>query len=335
MKKIKILFGFKHTDKPLSGGNSFIKALHSKLSHLKEFEIVDSFNSPFDILFMNQLDLGPSHPDSPKINFYKINFIKDQLAKNQNIKLVVRAVNFRIFTNFNSFLDYRKVMNFIIFNRIDNNNRKLFNLADYLIFQSNYQKDYMLKSLPKINNYKVIHNGANNVFAGINDKNIKSNDRIQIVTSIGNNLKIKQNDLIAKLSLLSNIEIHYFGLWPQNLPSNKIILHGMTTHDEMREFYRNAHFYYHPGYKEACSNSILEAMYSGLPVLYNPDIGSNAEIVGDSGFPLDENNMENSLNFAIEKYDSAIDNLHKNSYYYSIDRAVNDYIEVFKAAVRC
>lgn len=330
MKKIKIYFGFKHTEKPLSGGNSFIKALYNKISSLEEFEIVDNFNSTIDLLFMNQLDLGPANHYSINNKYYKINFIKEQLAKNHNIKVVVRAVHFRIHTNFNSIFDYRKILNFIEFSRLDHNNRMLFNLADFVVFQSNYQKDYMIKSLSQVNNYKVIHNGANSLFANNFKKKINTNNIIQIVTSIGNNLKIKQNYLISKLSLLNNIEVHYFGIWPKKIPSNNIILHGMATHDEMSDFYRNAHFYFHPGYKEACSNSILEAMYSGLPVLYNQNIGSNAEIVGDSGFPLDAKNMQKSLNYAIEKYDSAVENLNKNKYYYSIDRAVNEYIEVFK-----
>lgn len=332
--KIKIYFGYKHTEKPFGGANNFIRTLYNNLKENSEFEITEDINSDFDILFMNQMGIGPNHPNYPKQKYYKIKYIKSILQKKRTKpKIVARAVNLRSHSYtpvLSEKLNPLKWINILYNYSIDNNTLKIINMADHVVFQSNYQKSFFENSGLNVKKFSIVHNGANKIFKKNVFKNKINNGIIRIASSINTTRKTKRHDLIAEFSKIKNVNIAFFGIWPHDINPQNVNLKGKVTSDELIAEYENSHFFLHPAIKDPCPNSVIEAMYSGLPVLYNPDIGSSSELVGQAGFSINQNDLEGSLDFAVKNYDSAVEYLNKNKDYYSIDRALKEYTDVFK-----
>lgn len=60
---------------------------------------------------------------------------------------------------------------------------------------------------------------------------------------------------------------------------------GWQTREKVAEIMRACDFLFFPSELEPCSNIVLEAMASGLPLLYHPS-GGTPELVGGAGVPL-------------------------------------------------
>ena len=70
---------------------------------------------------------------------------------------------------------------------------------------------------------------------------------------------------------------------------------GMQSREQMVEALSACHYFLHTGIKDACPNVLFEAMTVGLPVIYNPGVGSSREIVQDCGLPLDEADLKTTV----------------------------------------
>jgi glycosyltransferase involved in cell wall biosynthesis len=320
MKKIKIFFNYKYVDKPLGGANNFIRALHQSLVESCEFEFADNIEDNYDILFMNQLGMGPAN-DSRKENLIDIIKILD---KHKQKKIVVRAINLN--THAHPF-GIRSILKYPI---EDRKIIKLTNIADFVIFQSYYQKSFFLKSGYKGSNNTIIYNGANNHFRNDEDRPPICEGKLNIVSSTFSPRATKKHDFIAGMSEMKDVRMIHMGNWPDNVDKKKVEMRGVLSIDEMKEAYRNAHYFFHPAIKDPCPNVIFEAILSGLPVIYNKDIGSSAEIVQSNGLPLNEDDFKVTINKCKNQYTKLIVNVRKNKDYFSIERAANEYIEVLR-----
>lgn len=65
------------------------------------------------------------------------------------------------------------------------------------------------------------------------------------------------------------------------LPSN-VDTAGKKKHDEVKKYMDSADVFIFPSYTEGFSNALLEAMYSGLPVVAS-DVGANRDMIEDKG----------------------------------------------------
>ena len=77
MKKIRICFNYRHISEPWGGANNFIRALHHELMESGEFEFVDCIEDDYDILFMNELGMGPAN-GSKRIALKKVKSLLNQ-----------------------------------------------------------------------------------------------------------------------------------------------------------------------------------------------------------------------------------------------------------------
>ncbi len=318
---ITIHFTYRHIDTPWGGANNFIRALCQELQRKGNFTFIESFDEPCDVVFMNQLSTGPA--GNGKV--LSINQVKK--FRDQGRKLVVRAVNL----NWHAFrLGPR---NFIQGWWRDRQTIALLNLADVAIFQSEYQRQFFIDAGYIGNKSVVIHNGASSEFWIQRPVIAPQNGPLRLISSTASARKTKCHDLIARISECDGVEILHMGAWPEGLPTRKVRLLGMLQRDRMIEAMASSHFFLHTAIKDPCPNAIFEAICAGLPVIYNPGPGSSAEIVNLCGFPLDENDLQNTINQARQ----VIDELHSivlaNRSRFTIDTASARYRQVLESCV--
>jgi len=324
---IRIHFTYKHVDKPWGGANNFIRALNQNLQESGDFELLRSIEEPCDILFMNQLGTGPDG-NRARISLRQVKRLlePDPFSGNRR-KLVVRAVNL----NWHAFRI--GLRNFTRGWWIDRQTVKLLNMADVAIFQSVYQRNFFVRAGYRGANDEVIHNGASAAYWRDPVPNLEFGDKLRLISSSASPRATKRHDLIARISLLEGVEVLHLGAWPKKLAPGRVKLLGMRPQEDMIRHFAECHYFLHPAIKDPCPNSIFEAICAGLPVIYNPDVGSSSEIVGSCGIALDEKNLIATLDLAKKRYKELRKTVVDHRRNYTILYAANLYRKIFERLV--
>jgi hypothetical protein len=320
---IRLCFSYMHTDTPFDGSNNFTRALREHVSRVPGFTILDDLNGDYDVLFMNQLSRSPGSP-------YTLSEIRAALSSGRKKKVVVRAINLKRNYRYGDPIRYLK--HYIR----DRSTLDLLNMADFVIFQSAFQKGFFDRFGYKGKNHTIIHNGAAPVFLSVPAcaKGLGARDDLILVSSAMSTKSIKRQDIIAALSLVPGVRVIHSGVWPVDLDQGKVELAGVLSHDEMARLYECGHYVLHPAIRDVCPNSLIEGLCAGLPAIYNPDQGSGGELGGKFGIPLDENDLPGTVARAREHYERLATALSVDRQYYSIDRAASNYMSVFKAVAQ-
>jgi glycosyltransferase involved in cell wall biosynthesis len=316
---IRICFSYMHSDAPLDGSNNFTRALREHVSRGPGFTIVDDLHGDYDVLFMNQLSRSPGSP-------YALSEIRAALNGGGKRKMVVRAINLkRNYQYWDPIRYFRHYMR-------DRSTLDLLNMADFVIFQSAFQKGFFHRFGYKGKNHTVIHNGAASVFLNVpgGAKRLGARDDLILVSSAMATKSAKRHDIIAALSLVPGVKVIHSGVWPSNLNQGKVELSGVLSHDEMARLYERGHYFLHPAIRDVCPNSLMEGLCAGLPAVYNPGLGSGGELGGKFGIPLNESDLPGTVVRARKQYERLATALAVNRHYYSIERAAPNYMSVFK-----
>lgn len=249
----------------------------TKIKKLKSFYGESLFN--FNIVY-----LMSNTPYLFKINLYIINKLKIPIIHNQNGLFYPSWYKG----------DYR-LKNKQIY--------KQYICADYIFFQSNFCKKISLKYLnqPKCNN-EILYNAVDTNF--YKPKKIKknfSNYSFLITGKFNFNLRNSLIDSIEGIKKCNdegysfNLNIYgYLDNRLKNLLEKKIIdlklkdqifIKGTYIQENANLIYNNNDAFIFLIYKAPCSNSVLEALSCGLPIVYS-DSGGTKELVGDAGVGL-------------------------------------------------
>ena len=314
---IRVHLTYKHVDKPWGGANNFIRAIKDELALDDRFEYTDAVDHPCDIVFMNQLGKGPGG-DGQR---YKLAEVRRWKAEGRRI--VARAVNL----NHHAFR--MGLRNMTLGWLQDRQTIALLNLADVVIFQSAYQRDFFLRAGYQGGQNCVIHNGASRFFWVDNPLPHSLHCPIRLVSSTASSRQTKRHDLIAKISRCNCVEVAHLGAWPEGICSGQVRLLGMQSHEEMLKTLAQAHFFLHPALNDPCPNAVFEAICAGLPVIYNPGPGSSSELVGHCGLPLNESNPSSTITEARLRYIDLRNEVLKNRHRFTIQYATSCYRDVF------
>jgi glycosyltransferase involved in cell wall biosynthesis len=326
LNMLRIYFGYQTIQAPWGGANSFIRTLQNNLMKSdSDIEIVTDIRADFDIFFMNQLSSGPFN-DSMK---WSIEAVKKITRKEKSAlprrRLVVRCVNLSsnveintgLITKTKGYLNDRKVI-------------ALINIADLVIFQSEYQREVFLNIGCKPKKSRLIYNAVDQSFFKKNLKYAPYKGVLKLVSSSFSDRYIKRHDLIAKVSTLPNVEIIFFGNWPKNIPSWNVDLRGVQDAKEICRTFSRCHYFFHPGIKEACPNVVIEAMAMGLPIIFNNEKGATSEVVDDAGIGFYEELLQDAIELARFELDQRRKNVILRRDLFTLDRVVNGYIEAFR-----
>lgn len=326
---MKIFAGYKPTDKPWGGANNFLYALYATLETNHGAKIVYTPTPDCDVFLLGQTGKGPANGSEN----YTLDEIRAITALNPRAPLIMRAVNLRCHSNHKFPVTYWLSASD---RTTDAHTKEVAALCDSVIFQSEYQKGFFLSYGTRPKSDRVIHNGAASLFSGYNGAIQKptAGQKLKIAASSVSTKASKNHALIAQIAALDDVEVSYAGVWPDGLPSGKVTLLGKIDHTAILDILKTSHYFLHPGIKEACSNSIIEALAMGLPVLYGEGKGSSAEIVGEHGRVISAENLAAQLQEARKIQPILVDALSQDRARYSMESTAAAYYAAFIDAIR-
>ena len=124
----------------------------------------------------------------------------------------------------------------------------------------------------------------------------------------------------------------FAGNWCPEVDIGDVRRVGVLNSLELGSLMRTNHALLQPARNEACSNVIVEAMASGLPVIFR-DSGANRELAGEYGVALSDN-LSDTLSALRAVYGELRERVLTDSYKFLIGRAAKEYLAVFTDAIQ-
>jgi glycosyltransferase involved in cell wall biosynthesis len=166
----------------------------------------------------------------------------------------------------------------------DNRQRRINKIADIVIYQSRYSR-YITSEKHKIINGKghIINNPVDTDLFNPHGEKLSLPGAIKIAfASNSTNPKKGFFEIVKVAKYNTDLTFLVAGRMPElKLPENVISL-GYLSRTKLSMMLRSCCLFVFFAENEACPNVVLEAMASGLPVIYK-DSGGTLEIVGDTG----------------------------------------------------
>jgi glycosyltransferase involved in cell wall biosynthesis len=215
--------------------------------------------------------------------------------------------------------------------------KKINRLANLTIFQSQYSRFATTKKFNVIfNDGPIIHNPIDtNIFKPNQKKMIPVKPLIAYVTFSTNQKKgIREFLSIAQ----KNPDLHFImiGNCPDELKkeAKNVEFTGLLTRVELAEKLSECHYFLFFSKNEACPNVVLEAMASGLVVLFI-DSGASSELVGATGFPITESNFRSIFDSSLPQWsDLSYQSRKRAEDHFSLDRVFSQYLHHIKSIIQ-
>ena len=295
---MKIFISYGLTDSPWGGGNQFLKNL--KRCFLEDGLITESPEDAEVILynghqFIEQTSfIKKAHPD--KIFVHRMDGLQ-KLYNNASDTRQDLAINFN-------------------------------KLSDATIFQSQWSKDEFKNFNFNPEKSTVIPNAADpEIFHAT--KEIKRNKKINLLcTSFSDNLNKgflfykKLDDVLD----FKKFNFTFIGNKPEHISYKNITCLSPKTTTEIAQELKQTDIFVSATVNDCCSNSIIEALSSGVPVLAQ-NSGGNPELIKEGGLVF--NKLEDFL-CSLEKIASDVDFYSSNINIKTIKEIAQGYLEFFQ-----
>lgn len=297
LMKINILFPIKETSS--GGGNQFLKALKKELIRVKCYGELEEA----DIVLFN------SHQFTDEVL---------QAKKKYPNKVYVHRVDgpIRLYNGPEDKRDY-----------ITNVSNKY--IADATVFQSNWSRQQNKKMGMKDNLFETTICNApdKTIFYTKKERKIRKNEKVKIIAASWSSNWNKGFDVYQYLDNnldFNKYQMTFVGNSPvvfKNIQQTK----ALDSH-QMAKMLNQHDIYLTASRRESCSNSLLEALSCGLPVIAYND-GGNPEIIGTSGYTFNQKEeILDLLNKTVENYRQLIDKIEIAD----IEVTAQKYIDFFK-----
>ena len=318
---MRICLYYKATNKPWGGTNFFVLNLR-KFFIKNNIDITYDINSDYDILFLNSAYKAPGK----LFKIQEISKIKNKgyssvlwrmFAKNKKrkVKILYRLDGLRkVYANLES--------------KMDDIQLKCIHYADQIVFQSKFAYEMFKRFGYPGSNFSIIHNGINKDIFNIKDRLFwDGKSKLKIMACSWSKNHAKGHKIIADFSQLSDVDVHFIGSWPDDIPHGDVKMHGVLNQQKMANLFRQSHIFLFPSLNESCSNSLLEALACGLPVLYI-DSGSNRELAGKYGEEINAFDFRTSLEKIKDKHCSLVEKIKQDNEKFSIESVGRKYLDI-------
>ena len=297
---MKIFIAYKNKGNAWGGGNQFLKNLKDKF------------------LKMNNICHHPKDADIILFNSHH-NLIETLIYK---IKYPDKKFIHRIDGPISS---YRGEGDKILDNLIYLFNSKISNGT---IFLSNWSKDENIKKGYELNNvYKIIYNAPNNeIFKEKKYSLINQNRKIKILASSWSNNLLKGFDIFKYLD--ENLNFNKYQMTfvgNSGIKFRNIEMINPVKSELLYNYIENSDVFIFASKIESCSNLLIEAMSTGIPVLV-VDGTSNNEIFNSNGYIFkDKTDVIHQLERLIINYEHF-----KVEKRYFLDETIKEYYNFFQ-----
>ena len=207
---------------------------------------------------------------------------------------------------------------------------------DFLIFNSNFIKNYYLSKINRKINNTVIYNGCNNkIFYPANKK---LNSKIKIVTHHWSNNMLKGYEIYKFLDdfCKKNSDKFEFVFIGKNVPDmfKDVKIHGPYINDELANKIKECDIYVTASKFDSCPNHVIEGICCGLPILYQNLEGGGKELCQSLNLKIgeifnDKNDITNSLMKIINNYNFYKNNILKKYKSFDYVTSTEKYFETF------
>ena len=339
MKPIRVYCNYKVIDGPWGGANSFLRSLMRCFKTMPEIEVVSSERDGYDIFFLNQLSRGPGR------SWWEPQFISPveiKRVKQYGVRSWLQATLNRLAVRDNS-VQHKKVVCRLVnlkehaYGFKASSDRELLaalQCTDFDVFQSDYIRGIFLQFGYKKSQSTVIYNGVDQGVFNLSDKLWwDGQSPLRVYSCTFATRQSKRFDIIAQISEQKGIECYHIGSWPDNVDLKKVKLLGKIPQREFAEMYRrHAHVFLHPAEKDICPNGVIEALSSGLPVLFGP-LGGTQEVVGACGVALGSD-LASAMEKMRSDYPEYVERIKSAWHTYSIEFAAEQYKSVFQQVIK-
>jgi len=311
MASIKIHIVYNFTDIPFGGANQFLKALRDYF--IKMGCYAKSINDA-DVIILN------SHLFGQGITLFNIIWSYRNIFKE---KTVVHRVDGPVSL-------YQAKNRFSVDKYIFKINRLI---ADGTVFQS-YWSEKECKNLgipPKSFELVTINAPDPKIFFPKELPHPSQNEKFRIIANSWSKNPNKGFDILEYLDNHLNFdkyEMTFIGRSP--VPFRRIKLIHPLSSIELAKQLRKHHLFISSSFREACSNSLLEAMHCGcIPVVRNNS--SHPEIIAEAGVLFDgPEDILKAIDYATEKYEC----FKEKSHVHTIDEIGERYYQFCKRVQR-
>lgn len=309
---MKIYINRKPITGPWGGGSKFVNKLCDKINNDSEKNITFSLERDIDVIFC----FDP-RPNSDGIWYQDFINYKNAFP---NTKIIQRVGD----VGSHSKPELTKLLKEIINS----------NYTDFFIFPSNWAREYIGHTSQ---NFKVIKNRPDNVFF---ENRIKSIDKekIKIVTHHWSTNKKKGfgfyeeiGDYFLKNKLKGKeVELTYIGRYNEDFKRNGWNVIEPVDKKTLSTLLPKNDIYLTASIEEAGANHVLEAIASGLPVIYSHHGGSINEYCKDFG--LSFSNKDSFLD-SLEKIVEEIEKYKEKTLKYSenIENTICEYLDCIES----
>ncbi|MCP3924055.1 MAG: glycosyltransferase [Desulfobacterales bacterium] len=328
MPILKIGILYNTTELPWGGINTFFRNFNKYAKLSEKIDLVEN-NSKADIILTAGHYRGPGKLIKPMhlrnlTNSRSLCNLLGIFSKKGKKKIVFRLDGLR-----SNYAGHMSSTDDLLINNLS--------YADGVIFQSEYSKESFNKFyIPSFYETDIIQNGADTSTFYPNSDPLGFSGGVKLVSNSWSTNSNKGFEIISAFSELNNVTVSHIGRWPDNFPSKKVILLGEKDEKNIAVELRKHHFLLFPSENEACSNTVVEALASGLPVLYHKSGGTIEQCKYERyGIPIPTDNTGNTPNYkdylidAVDRYEELLSNIIGNIQHFSFSYCLENYIKYF------
>ncbi|MCB4755525.1 MAG: glycosyltransferase [Elusimicrobia bacterium] len=208
-------------------------------------------------------------------------------------------------------------------------------MASATVFQSQFCKNLFSPFINPSTPSAVLFNGTDgNIFKWVDRR--KPRGKIAVLAASWSSNLRKGHGELKKLSSLPSVEVTYVGRWPMDLNPGNIRILSPIPQQDLANLMTRFHIFAHFSDRDTSPNIVVEALATGLPVLYKHS-GGTPEIVEEQRFgesiennaKLQEERMTTALENLILRYDDIISEIKKERNRFLIETTARCYSHIF------
>ncbi len=320
---MKIYLDYEHSEDPWGGINSFFRGFHKELTSSSQRAKLINSKSKADIVLLGAASRGIEKAvtgDEIEREYQLREKLLNKILSRHRYKLIHRLDGLRASYGAGFIPNDREQLN-------------IAELSDAIIFQSKESKNVFEKyglNISKVQS-EIIYNGADqSIFFPCISKKPSLKKKV-LATSWSTNLR-KGFKKIAQLSRRQDIDVLFAGQWNQEVDSENVCLLGTKNYKELSYLYREVNFFLHAAENDPCPNVVLEALSSGLPILFHPS-GGTKELSERYGESIGSNSVDelfNALDNIIINEEKIRENIIQNLNNFSFKKCFNQYLDFFE-----